>query len=233
MPIFTVGVLIALTAAVLALRRTDDPVRRARSLRKAGLILTAAFSTFLALFIVGETFADPGGWRAVGYVGTWALPVTVLLWLAWFRPAVATSVSEVLVAIVFALYLWSAVASDAWRSFENSVGPVRTIVSFAIAAPLALLGWKRPFAAGVMLLLLMVPPAVLLVSGPGVIGSSIFAVLSPATITGVMYLFASRFERGPGVRTRDGRSGSPMPPTPQAEDQSVRDYVKAPKPVLH
>lgn len=233
MPIFTVGVLIAVIAAIVALGRTKDPVRRARSLRKAGLILMMAFSAFIAAFIVGETFTDPGGWKAVGYVATWLVPVAALAWLAWFRPGPAVIASAALLVGVFVLDLWSAVASDAWRSFEDSVGPVRAIITFAIAAPLALLGWKRPFAAGAMLLLMMVPPTILVATGTGAIGGALLVAASPGSVTGVLYLFAARLERGGSELSLGARGGPPIPTASRVADESMRDYVKARKPIFH
>lgn len=196
MPIFALGVLIAVVASVVHVVRTKDPANRAQFLKKAGLILMGTFSAFLALFIAGETLTDPRGWEAVGYVATWAVPIAVLAWLAWFRPSMATIVFAVLLAGMFALYVWSAVASDAWESFEDSVGPVRTIVAFAIAAPLALLGWKRPFSAGVMLLLMVKPPAILIAAGGEAISATILFVASPSSVAGILYVLAARFQKG-------------------------------------
>jgi hypothetical protein len=195
MPIFWLGVVAAVIASVVYVIRTKDPAKRSRFLRKAGLILMGAFSTFLALFIAGDTFTDPGGWVAVGYVALWAVPIALLAALAWFRPSLATIVFAGLIVGMFGLFVWSAIAADAWSEYEDSVGPVRTIVAFAIAAPLALLGWKRPFAAGVMLLLLAVPSAILTAAGGGAISVTIFVATSPASVTGILYLLAARFER--------------------------------------
>lgn len=210
MPIFALGVYVAVIASVVYVIRTRDPAKRGRSLRKAALILMGAFSAFLALFIAGDTFTDPGGWAAVGYVATWAVPIAVLAALAWFRPSFAARVFAALMIGVFALFTWSALASEAWKSFEDSTGPVRAIVAFAIAAPLALLGWKRPFAAGVMLLLMMVPAAILIAIG-GAIGAAIFLATSPASVAGIFYLLAARFEKQGGKPPKAAQDGGSLP----------------------
>lgn len=56
-----------------------------------------ALSTLLAgAFTVGETFADPGGWKAAGLVASWAVPLLVLAMLAWYRPGWAAPACVVL-----------------------------------------------------------------------------------------------------------------------------------------
>jgi len=195
MPIFLLPVVVVIVWSVVYLVRTKEPMKRSRFLKTAGLVLMGLFSAFIGLFIVGETFADPGGWEAAGYVMLWFAPLVLLGVLAWVRPAWAIVVFAVLVAGLFALYLWSAIDPDGWRSYEDSVGPVRTIAAFVIAAPLAVLGWKRPFAAGVMLVLMMVAPMIFVTMSSGLAWGSIFAVTSPATVTGVLYLLAAHFEK--------------------------------------
>ena len=38
------------------------------TLRRAGLVLMAAFTFVGVVWLVGEAFAEPGGWTAVGLV---------------------------------------------------------------------------------------------------------------------------------------------------------------------
>jgi hypothetical protein len=195
MPIFLLPVVVIVAWAVVYLIRTKESLKRARFLKIAGLVLMWLFSAFMGMFIVGDTFADPGGWEAAGYVAIWLVPLVLLGALAWFRPAWATVVFAVLMGGYVLLSLWAMVDPDGWRSYEDSVGPVRTVVAFAIAAPLALLGWKRPFAAGLMLVLLTVPPMLFMTVNSGLAWGSIFAVTSPATVTGILYLLAAHFEK--------------------------------------
>jgi len=211
MPIFLLPVVIVVIASVAYLVRTKDPGRRSRFLRLAGLILMALFTLFLGAFIVGDTFSDPGGWTAFGYVATWAVPIAVLAALAWFRPSLATIVLAVLLVGLFGMYIWSAVSPDAWGSFEDSHGPIRTIIAFAIGAPLALLGWKRPLAAGVLLVLLVLPPAILTLSGGEAISASILVATSPATVTGIFYLLAVKLGTRKPPETDEGTSAYPQP----------------------
>jgi len=51
------------------------------------------------LFVVGETFDDPGGWAAVGLVALWVVPLTALIGLAAWRPDVAVRVDAVVATV--------------------------------------------------------------------------------------------------------------------------------------
>lgn len=186
--------------AVVYFRRHQDPATRARFLKRAGSILMGLFVVFLGLFIVGETIMDPGGWQAAGLITAWAAPLLVLAAIAWYRPGWAAVPLGVLTAGVVALNVWFAVAPEAWRSFEDTHGPIRTIASFALAAPVALLGWKRPAAAGVLLLVIGVVPVALSAIGLGATGlgfasTSLGVVSSPVIITGLLYLLAAAVSR--------------------------------------
>ncbi len=64
--VIVVAVAIALTIAALV--RQPDPVRRATVLRRAGFGLMALSTFVFGAFITGDTFADPGGWKAAGLV---------------------------------------------------------------------------------------------------------------------------------------------------------------------
>jgi low temperature requirement protein LtrA len=68
-------------------RRQPDPAKRAVLLRRAGLGLMALSTFFFGAFIIGDTFADPGGWKAAGLVAAWAVPLAGLAALSWLRPA--------------------------------------------------------------------------------------------------------------------------------------------------
>jgi hypothetical protein len=94
---FPIIVLIVIVAVVLLVRQ-PDPAKRARILRRAGFGVMAFVTAFLGLFVVGETFTDPGGWAAVGLIAAWALPLAGLAVLAWYRPGWAARLFAVLVA---------------------------------------------------------------------------------------------------------------------------------------
>jgi hypothetical protein len=189
-PIVLAAVVVAVAVAV---RRDDGG--RARLFRQLGLILMTVFAVLAAAFIGGETFDDPGGWPAVGLVAAWALPLAGLALLAWYRPTVGIRVLASLTAVQVVLLAGSLIAADAWRAFEDDVGPVRTLVSFVIAVPLGLLGWHRPVPAGALLVLLGAAPYALAApTGQWPLAfASLSAVSTPSFVVGVLYLLSARF----------------------------------------
>ena len=86
MPIFLLPVVVVVAWAVVYLIRTKEPPKRARFLKTAGLALLGLFSAFIGMFIVGDTFTDPGGWEAAGYVAIWLVPLVLLVLLAVTTP---------------------------------------------------------------------------------------------------------------------------------------------------
>jgi hypothetical protein len=209
---FPVVVVIVILAVVLLVRQ-PDPLKRARVLKRAGFGVTAFFTAFFGLFVVGETFTDPGGWRALGLVAAWAAPLAVLVALALYRPDWATRLLAVLTAAVVGVSIWFAVSPEAWRAFEDRNGPIRAIISFVLAAAVALLGLKRTGVAGLMLLVLGVVPVVSSLGSH--LGSASLTVVSSAPfITGVLYLWsaalAGRSAPPAGTETRN-RGWRPHP----------------------
>jgi len=136
MSVFALPVLVAVIASVVYLVRNKDPRKRGRFLRSAGLVLLGLFTLFFALFAIGETFSDPGGWAAAGYIAMWLVPLAAVAALAWFRPGLATVVLAALLIGLLGIQIWAAISPDRWSSYEDSHGPIRTIITFAIAAPL-------------------------------------------------------------------------------------------------
>lgn len=189
-------VVVAVVGAIVFIqfRRHHDAVDRSRVLRRVGFGVMAFFSVFLGLFIVGETLADPGGWKGAGLVALWLVPVAALATLAWMRPGLVVWLLAALVAAAISLSVWFAVQPQAWRSFEDAHGPVRTIVTFALATVLGLYGLKRTRAAGVMLLVLGVVPILLATRGPG--AASLALASSAPVITGLLYLWSAALGRG-------------------------------------
>jgi len=123
-----------------------------RGLTIVALVSAAVFGLVAVMFTAGETFADPGGWQAVGLIASWLVPMIALLVLALARPSVAQPVLEALTAAWAVVALWSMVAPHAWRTFESAHGPVRAVACLALMLPVAALGWHRPLPASLMLL---------------------------------------------------------------------------------
>jgi hypothetical protein len=205
--------LVAAIAVVIAvfLARQPDTAGRARFARRAGFTVMALASLFFGLFVAGETFADPGGWVAAGLVAAWAVPLAGLAALAWFRPGLAVRVFAVLTAALIGVSIWFAVNPHGWRSFENGHGPIRTVITFALAAAIAVLGLKRTAAAGALLLVAGIVPAA--VSGLGGLPgfTSLAAASSAPVITGVLYLLSARVTSRPVPGAHAGTEAGQRP----------------------
>jgi hypothetical protein len=187
---FPIIVVIVILAVMLLVRRRD-PMQRARILKRAGFGVMAFITAFFGLFVAGETFTDPGGWKGLGLVAAWVVPLAALAAVAWYWPDWAVGLFAVLVAAVIAVGVWFAVNPEGWRAFEDRHGPIRAIISFVLAAVIALLGLKRTAVAGVLLLVLGVVPVVVSSLG-GNLGFVSLAVVSSAPVmTGVLYLWSA------------------------------------------
>lgn len=188
-------------AVVVARLRTADA--RARFLQRSGLVLMAVFTTIGALWIAAEAFDDPGGWQAAGMTAAWLVPLIGLSLVAWYRDAWATVALGVLTTSAIGLNVWALADPAWWRSFENDHGPVRAITSFALAAPVAVLGRRRPLLSAVLLLALSVLPMAMSAIG-GIAGLGSLSVVSlPILATGVLYLSAAAIT-GPRTGGPDG-----------------------------
>ena len=118
-----------------------------RLARGLAIGVVAALGLFGALFVAGETLADPGGWQAVGLVAAWAVPMAALVLLALRRPAIAGRLLPWALGVASVLLL-----VDAAGAYPRDTGPVGTITMFAVAVPCGLLGLHRALRAGMLLL---------------------------------------------------------------------------------
>jgi len=189
------GIVALLIVALVLVALLREPAGRGRFLKRVGFWVTALFTAFIGLFIVGDTLTDPGGWEGVGLVALWAIPFAGLATLAWYRPDVAARVFAVLVLAVVGLSVWFAINPGGWRSFENHNGPVLTVITFVLAAALAVFGLKRTALAGMMLLVVgIVPIALSRLGHGGGFGSLAVASIAPV-LTGTLYLASAATSR--------------------------------------
>ncbi|HEU4425623.1 MAG TPA: hypothetical protein VFR67_24070 [Pilimelia sp.] len=184
-----VGLAIAVAVVVVVawLRTAAD---RVLFLRRSGLVLMAVWTVVGAAWIVAETFTDPGGWSAAVLIAAWLVPLAALLAVTWYRPDVATVLLGAFTAAAAGVGVWAAVDSEPWRAFENDNGPVRALLTFVLAAPIALLGWTRPRPAGALLVVLGVVPVALAAAGAVSGLGSLIVVSVPPVLTGTLYLLA-------------------------------------------
>lgn len=59
--------------------------------------------------MAGETLADPSGWRGLGLVALWLMPLLVLSVLAYARPAAAVPILAVASLVPVGLGVWALV----------------------------------------------------------------------------------------------------------------------------
>lgn len=222
----SIGLLfIAAIAIVIAVffARQPDLAGRARLLRRAGFTVMALATLFFGLFVVGDTFADPGGWTAAGLVAAWAAPLAGLAALAWYRPGLAVRVFAVLTMALAGMSIWFAVNPHGWRSFEDGHGPIRAVITFVLAAAIAVLGLKRTAAAGALLLVTGIVPAAVYSLG-SLLGFTSLAVVSSApVITGFLYLLSARMRSRLVPPAHAGAGAGQRPP---AGDE--RGHVRIP-----
>jgi len=188
--VFVVAIVIGL--AIAAIVRQPDPVKRAILLRRSGFGLMAPSTVVFAAFIIGETFTDPGGWKAAGLVAAWAVPLAGLAALSWLRPGWAIYVLAVLTAALIGVSIWFALSPHAWRSFEDRNGPVRVVITFVLAAAMTVLGLRRTAAAGILLLAVGVIPVAVSSLGSFLGFASLSIVSAAPVITGVLYLVSAQ-----------------------------------------
>jgi hypothetical protein len=168
-------------------------------LRKVAFGLMLVLAGVGAAFVVGNTFAEPGGSTAVLYTASWAVPMIALAGYALRRPGPATTVLAVLVA-ASALF----VVLDATFDLvdRDGVGPVGSIAVFVVCVAAGFLGLSRPWTAGWLLIIagaanLAGPMTRVLESrGAGGFGGSATAVAVPALLIGGLYLAAEPRDHG-------------------------------------
>lgn len=176
----------------------------ARFLKLAGFAMMALSTCIAAIFIIGEIFTDPGGWKAAGLIAAWAVPLVVLAALAWFRPGWAVPVCAVLTGALIVIDIWFTVSPRGKR-------PTEAILTFALAAMIAVLGLKRAGVAGALLLVVGIAPLAVSSLGRGS-SSSLLAVSVAPILSGALYLLSATIKGGrpvPSARTDTGPGEHP------------------------
>lgn len=91
---------------------------------------------------------DPGGWKAVGLIASWFIPLVAIAVLAWFKPSWGIPILAALTAAAIALMGWRAIDEG---ELEDRIGPFTTIAIIAVSVAATALGHTRTRAAGIML----------------------------------------------------------------------------------
>lgn len=179
-------------------------------LRRMAFAVTAAFTGFVGIIVVGYVVTDVGGWMAVGLVAGVVVPLAMLCLLAHYRPSAAVPVLAVAACVPVGWGVMQMFDYDRWSAWEDEHGPLSLVVVLVVAAALAVLGLSRPVPAGVLLLVVTVLPLVLAALGAGSDWwrpLSIGTILVPLVVSGVLFVVAGRQDAGEGAPRP--RAGSP------------------------
>jgi hypothetical protein len=152
------------------------------------------------LFVCAEMLSDPGGWRGLGFVTLWVLPMLALAALALRRPGWAAPAMTALVGVWVAASLLTVGFATAWAQYEDTHGPIGLIVMLGLCVPLVLLGRARALRAGILLLIAVITPivcgiAAMLVSWTVGGGIVLVVIGGPFLVSGVLLVLAGRSER--------------------------------------
>jgi hypothetical protein len=183
---------------------TSIPVK---GIRYVGFGLTILFAVLGCVFIIGETFVEPGNPAAAILVALWFLPMVALSVYGLRRPEAATKVMLVVAALV-SLFV---VLEQFFRGVTENAGPIGSIAVFAVSVALGLLGLRRPLPAGSLMILLGATSLGAALSrsvgsGDGAsigdaLGASSGAVALPALVIGGLYLVAAAGQAWRGHRS--------------------------------
>lgn len=178
--------------------------RISKVLKYGAFAMMALFGLLGGAFVIGEAFAEPGGWTAVWISALWVVPLVALSAFVLMRPAAATpvAVGATVVVGLFTLAdsVFGIVARDSW-------GPVAAIAVFALGVVLAFFGLHRAgLAGGLMIAIGLVQLGATVLGresggGPGLrdmLGGSSGAVVVPIILMGTLFLLSSAFTREAG-----------------------------------
>jgi hypothetical protein len=196
------AVLVIAIVLPIVLRRRPGRPSPARAVTWIGFGILAGFSLIAGLFIAGEIFAEPGGVAALWLVLAWLIPLLVLVALALFAVRWGAWVLAGLSAVMVTANVWFVVDPVRWGTWEDQVGPVRTIAVFVLAAALGVLGLKRTAIAGWLLLVVGLAPVIIAGFGDLAGVASLSVVSGPAVVTGVLYLVSAQLARGSKTTSR-------------------------------
>jgi hypothetical protein len=178
-------------------------------LRYVAFGLALLYGVLGGVFVIGETFADPGGAAAAGLVAAWLVPLGALVALVVLRPEPAATVLVWVTGGVVVLVLLAGTLLGPGAP----AGPIGAVAVFALAMPLAFLGVHAPRLAGLLLVgaaAALVVAALLAAAVHGHrtgIGGSTAAVALPVLAIGGLFLLAGALDHratGPqgGIRAR-------------------------------
>lgn len=193
MPLFALPTLVAIGITWLVLRRRAAHEPTSAILHRFAKVIVGIQAFGIGAFAAGEALADPGGLEGAALAATWIVPLALLGMLVHLRPDTTAIVLTVIVAALLAVLVWSTVQGDEWQTWEDRNGPARALAVYVVATASGFLGWRRPEAAGVLLLILGVAPGAILALGAA--ESNPLVVLSfPLLIAGALFIATDKLE---------------------------------------
>lgn len=159
--------------------------------QRAAAVLMASWGFVASAFVVGATFAAPGGAAAWGLTLVWMIPLGLLVWSSVERPY---GVDRVLLGTaVLAVAAWLAFVLEpvGMRHLMDRVGPVVSIANVLASVPAGLLGLERPrFAGSLLFVAATVPLATMAVGADeGLIHAAMIAAI-PNVAVGTLFMLA-------------------------------------------
>lgn len=194
--------------------RTMSNVSTAHVVRDTGFWLTSVSATAGFFYVAVQTLHDPGGTEAMVAIGSWVLPMMVLVALAVAWREVATSLLLPALLVPVGLAFWAALDPTGWQQVLDDVGPVGAMVVLFLGLGFTLVGLheEETHVAGLaMVFLTLVPAALVLVVGGEVGALSTVLASVPVLVTGVLYLWASELRHIEDARAMDEELRQLMP----------------------
>ena len=142
-------------------------------------VLMASWGFVASAFVVGATFAAPGGAAAWGLTLVWMIPLGVLIWASVVRPYEIDRFLAVAAASAVVAWIWFVVDPGGLRHLMDRVGPVVSIANVLASVPPGLLGLERPRLAGTLLFVAATVPLATMAVGAddGLIHAAMIAAI--------------------------------------------------------
>jgi hypothetical protein len=155
------------------------------------------YSVLVSIFIIGETFADPGGWDAVLLNLQWIVPLIALLIIAQTNPRISSfifiAIASVIVGMAFTQIIWT----REWQGLKFPRGPIIGIATMVLCVSLAVWARHRSSIAGFLMVISAGFPilAEALMIGTLRLGGSSAAVTLPAVFVGLLLLISDQVDK--------------------------------------
>jgi hypothetical protein len=155
------------------------------------------YSVLVSIFIIGETFDDPGGWDALVLNLQWIIPLLALLVIAFTNPRFARPLFIVLASVIVGLALTQMIWTKEWRNLTFAKGPLIAIATMVLCFALAVWSRHKSSIAGFLMVISAGMPflANSLMVGTLRLGGSTAALTLPAVFVGLLLLISDQVDK--------------------------------------